>query len=202
MGCSRCPVPPLPLARRVVVTCTGLFGDGAPELGLSTVEEQPASAGGGGWVLFLESSSGAVRGTATVVISGAANNRSSIQGGSHQMPEALSCFVQCNIPLGMQGKVHMSKVCISGFQEEGYEDIRGEIEMLQQCRRPNVVRYFGSYQGVKYLWKNLLSNYSQGDNTSCILHSTSTPAFFFEQVLESGPAGGGCPFSVPFNAWC
>ncbi|GJM96658.1 hypothetical protein PR202_ga13520 [Eleusine coracana subsp. coracana] len=36
--------------------------------------------------------------------------------------------------------------------EEGYEDIRGEIEMLQQCSHPNVVRYFGSYQGEEYLW--------------------------------------------------
>lgn len=37
-------------------------------------------------------------------------------------------------------------------QEEGYEEIRGEIEMLQQCSHPNVVRYLGSYQGEEYLW--------------------------------------------------
>ena len=37
-------------------------------------------------------------------------------------------------------------------QEEGYEEIRGEIEMLQQCSNPNVVRYLGSYQGEEYLW--------------------------------------------------
>ncbi|RVW42178.1 Serine/threonine-protein kinase dst1 [Vitis vinifera] len=36
--------------------------------------------------------------------------------------------------------------------EEGYEEIRGEIEMLQQCSHPNVVRYLGSYQGEEYLW--------------------------------------------------
>lgn len=40
-------------------------------------------------------------------------------------------------------------VCV---QEEGYEEIRGEIEMLQQCSHPNVVRYLGSYQGEEYLW--------------------------------------------------
>lgn len=38
------------------------------------------------------------------------------------------------------------------MQEEGYEEIRGEIEMLQQCNHPNVVRYLGSYQGEDYLW--------------------------------------------------
>lgn len=38
------------------------------------------------------------------------------------------------------------------MQEEGYEEIRGEIEMLQQCSHPNVVRYLGSYQGEEYLW--------------------------------------------------
>ncbi|GFQ05293.1 serine/threonine-protein kinase dst1 [Phtheirospermum japonicum] len=36
--------------------------------------------------------------------------------------------------------------------EEGYEEIRGEIEMLQQCSHPNVVRYLGSYQGEEFLW--------------------------------------------------
>nr|KYP42948.1 Mitogen-activated protein kinase kinase kinase kinase 3 [Cajanus cajan] len=36
--------------------------------------------------------------------------------------------------------------------EEGYEEIRGEIEMLQQCNHPNVVGYLGSYQGEEYLW--------------------------------------------------
>lgn len=38
------------------------------------------------------------------------------------------------------------------IKEEGYEEIRGEIEMLQQCNHPNVVRYLGSYQGEEYLW--------------------------------------------------
>lgn len=28
--------------------------------------------------------------------------------------------------------------------------------MLQQCSHPNVVRYFGSYQGEEYLWVGIL----------------------------------------------
>lgn len=46
-------------------------------------------------------------------------------------------------------KVNCGVICV---QEEGYEEIRGEIEMLQQCSHPNVVRYLGSYQGEEYLW--------------------------------------------------
>lgn len=41
---------------------------------------------------------------------------------------------------------------VYGVQEEGYEEICGEIEMLQQCSHPNVVRYLGSYQGEDCLW--------------------------------------------------
>lgn len=44
------------------------------------------------------------------------------------------------------------------WQEEGYEEIRGEIEMLQQCSHPNVVRYLGSYQGEEYLWVWICNN--------------------------------------------
>ncbi|THG13295.1 hypothetical protein TEA_029131 [Camellia sinensis var. sinensis] len=54
--------------------------------------------------------------------------------------------------------------------EEGYEEIRGEIEMLQQCSHPNVVRYLGSYQGEEYLW-------------------VGTTAFTFIAVMEY--CGGG-----------
>ncbi|XP_038982052.1 serine/threonine-protein kinase 25-like [Phoenix dactylifera] len=36
--------------------------------------------------------------------------------------------------------------------EEGYEEIRGDFGMLQQCSHPNAVRYFGSYQREEYLW--------------------------------------------------
>lgn len=55
------------------------------------------------------------------------------------------------------------------FQEEGYEEIRGEIEMLQQCSHPNVVRYLGSYQGEEYLWVRM-----QKDLYSLVLSDNSS----------------------------
>ena len=36
--------------------------------------------------------------------------------------------------------------------QEGIEDIRREIAVLQQCSHQNVVRYFGSFTGDEYLW--------------------------------------------------
>ncbi|CAL9772231.1 unnamed protein product [Musa acuminata subsp. burmannicoides] len=57
--------------------------------------------------------------------------------------------------------------------EEGYEDIRGEIEMLQQCSHPNVVRYFGSYQGEEYLW--IIMEYCGGGSIADLMNTTEEP---------------------------
>ena len=38
------------------------------------------------------------------------------------------------------------------LQDDGFDEIAGEIEMLQQCNHPNVVRYYGSYQGDDFMW--------------------------------------------------
>ncbi|KQK13139.1 serine/threonine-protein kinase dst1 [Brachypodium distachyon] len=57
--------------------------------------------------------------------------------------------------------------------EEGYEDIRGEIEMLQQCSHPNVVRYFGSYQGEDYLW--IVMEYCGGGSVADLIGITEEP---------------------------
>lgn len=54
--------------------------------------------------------------------------------------------------------------------EEGYEDICGEIEMLQQCNHPNVVRYLGSYQAEEYLW--IVMEYCGGGSVADLLHVT------------------------------
>ncbi|KAF9624534.1 hypothetical protein IFM89_011708 [Coptis chinensis] len=59
--------------------------------------------------------------------------------------------------------------------EEGYEEIRGEIEMLQQCSHPNVVRYFGSYQGEEYLW--IVMEYCGGGSVADLMNVT-------EEALE------------------
>ncbi|XP_057961640.1 serine/threonine-protein kinase 1 [Malania oleifera] len=57
--------------------------------------------------------------------------------------------------------------------EEGYEEIRGEIEMLQQCSHPNVVRYLGSYQGEEYLW--IVMEYCGGGSVADLMNTTEDP---------------------------
>ncbi|XP_078430143.1 protein kinase superfamily protein isoform X2 [Wolffia australiana] len=57
--------------------------------------------------------------------------------------------------------------------EEGYEEIRGEIEMLQQCSHPNVVRYLGSYQGEEYLW--IVMEYCGGGSVADLMNITEEP---------------------------
>ncbi|XP_048440957.1 serine/threonine-protein kinase svkA-like isoform X2 [Pyrus x bretschneideri] len=54
--------------------------------------------------------------------------------------------------------------------EEGYEEICGEIEMLQQCNHPNVVRYLGSYQGEEYLW--IVMEYCGGGSVADLINAT------------------------------
>ncbi|XP_073140419.1 serine/threonine-protein kinase 1 [Henckelia pumila] len=54
--------------------------------------------------------------------------------------------------------------------EEGYDEIRGEIEMLQQCSHPNVVRYLGSYQGEEYLW--IVMEYCGGGSVADLMNVT------------------------------
>uniref|UniRef100_A0A7N0TRZ3 non-specific serine/threonine protein kinase n=1 Tax=Kalanchoe fedtschenkoi TaxID=63787 RepID=A0A7N0TRZ3_KALFE len=57
--------------------------------------------------------------------------------------------------------------------EEGYEEIRGEIEMLQQCSHPNVVRYLGSYQGEEYLW--IVMEYCGGGSVADLMNTSEEP---------------------------
>nr|VDD63910.1 unnamed protein product [Brassica oleracea] len=57
--------------------------------------------------------------------------------------------------------------------EEGYEEIRGEIEMLQQCNHPNVVRYLGSFQGDDYLW--IVMEYCGGGSVTDLMNVTEEP---------------------------
>ncbi|KAE8730014.1 cytochrome P450 78A5-like [Hibiscus syriacus] len=57
--------------------------------------------------------------------------------------------------------------------EEEYEEIRGEIEMLQQCSHSNVVRYFGSYPGEEYLW--IVMEYCGGGSVADLMNDTQEP---------------------------
>ncbi|KAM3707003.1 hypothetical protein ACB098_03G192300 [Castanea mollissima] len=62
--------------------------------------------------------------------------------------------------------------------EEGYEEICGEIEMLQQCSHPNVVRYLGSYQGEDCLW--IVMEYCGGGSVSDLMYVTEEPLEEFQ----------------------
>ncbi|CAM8950465.1 unnamed protein product [Rhodiola kirilowii] len=72
--------------------------------------------------------------------------------------------------------------------EEGYEEIRGEIEMLQQCSHPNVVRYLGSYQGEDYLW--IVMEYCGGGSVADLMNTSEEPleeyqiAFICREALK------------------
>ncbi|XP_077211283.1 protein kinase superfamily protein isoform X2 [Tasmannia lanceolata] len=57
--------------------------------------------------------------------------------------------------------------------DEEYEEIRGEIETLQQCSHPNVVRYLGSYQGEEYLW--IVMEYCGGGSVADLMNITDEP---------------------------
>ncbi|KAL5987888.1 hypothetical protein ACLOJK_035644 [Asimina triloba] len=76
--------------------------------------------------------------------------------------------------------------------EEGYEDICGEIEMLQQCCHPNVVRYFGSYQADEYLW--IVMEYCGGGSVADLMNVTEEPleehqiAFICREALKVPPS--------------
>ncbi|CAI9277381.1 unnamed protein product [Lactuca saligna] len=45
-----------------------------------------------------------------------------------------------------------------------------EIEMLQQCNHPNVVRYLGNYQGEEYLW--IVMEYCGGGSVANVMNVT------------------------------
>ncbi|XP_030956874.1 serine/threonine-protein kinase dst1-like [Quercus lobata] len=62
--------------------------------------------------------------------------------------------------------------------EEGYEEICGEIEMLQQCSHPNVVRYLGSYQGEDCLW--IVMEYCGGGSVADLMNVTEEPLEEFQ----------------------
>eukprot|EP00898_Chlorokybus_atmophyticus_P007116 jgi/Chlat1/7405/Chrsp6S00594 len=65
------------------------------------------------------------------------------------------------------------KIINLGEGEESLDEIRGEIEMLQQCNHPNIVRYLGSYRGPDYLW--IVMEYCGGGSIADIMHVREAP---------------------------
>ncbi|GAV69345.1 Pkinase domain-containing protein [Cephalotus follicularis] len=76
--------------------------------------------------------------------------------------------------------------------EEGYEEIRGEIEMLQQCSHPNVVRYLGSYQGEEYLW--IVMEYCGGGSVADLMNITEEPLEEYQIAYICGEALKGLAY--------
>ncbi|CAI6004827.1 unnamed protein product [Closterium sp. NIES-64] len=89
----------------------------------------------------------------------------------------------------IRGEIEMLQQC-NHPNEEGFEEIRGEIEMLQQCNHPNVVRYHGSYQGDDFLW--IVMEYCGGGSVADLMNNTDSP-------LEEGMIAYVCRESIKGN---
>jgi serine/threonine protein kinase len=55
-------------------------------------------------------------------------------------------------------------------QDAGFEEVNAEIEMLQQCSHPNIVRYLGRYRVGAHMW--IVMEYCAGGNVSELMHAS------------------------------
>ena len=69
--------------------------------------------------------------------------------------------------------VAVKVIPLSGEDEDGLEDMRREIALLQECVHPNVVRYFGSFMGDDYLW--IVMEHCGGGSVRDVLDATKSP---------------------------
>ena len=69
--------------------------------------------------------------------------------------------------------VAVKVIPLTGEDEEGLEDMRREISLLQECVHPNVVRYFGSFMGDDYLW--IVMEHCGGGSVRDVLDATKSP---------------------------
>ena len=69
--------------------------------------------------------------------------------------------------------VAVKVIPLTGEDEEGLEDIRREIAVLQECVHPNVVRYFGSFMGDEYLW--IVMEHCGGGSVRDVLTASGAP---------------------------
>ena len=69
--------------------------------------------------------------------------------------------------------VAVKVIPLTGEDEEGLEDMRREIALLQECVHPNVVRYFGSFMGDDYLW--IVMEHCGGGSVRDVLDATKSP---------------------------
>uniref|UniRef100_A0A7S0CQI4 non-specific serine/threonine protein kinase n=1 Tax=Micromonas pusilla TaxID=38833 RepID=A0A7S0CQI4_MICPS len=69
--------------------------------------------------------------------------------------------------------VAVKVIPLTGEDEDGLEDMRREIALLQECVHPNVVRYFGSFMGDDYLW--IVMEHCGGGSVRDVLDATKSP---------------------------
>uniref|UniRef100_A0A061RF46 non-specific serine/threonine protein kinase n=2 Tax=Tetraselmis sp. GSL018 TaxID=582737 RepID=A0A061RF46_9CHLO len=85
---------------------------------------------------------------------------------------------------GSYGSVHKARdlatgdivavkvIPLSSQEEDGFADIQREVQLLQECNHPNVVRYLGSLRGRDSLW--IAMEYCGGGSAADLMRASET----------------------------
>lgn len=84
--------------------------------------------------------------------------------------------------------VAIKQVPLTNTDKEDIDSIVKEVEILQQCRHPNIVRFHGTYQSLGFLW--IVMEYCEGGSVDLIYELLRRPlsepliAYVCRQVLQ------------------